>query len=289
MASEPKKVKFDPFNMVTRMDPAADVTYVLVLLPCTDGAIAQVTLEIEAPTKLVAEDLTTYDLKVTTSQEVVQQDRTLGEGGRAQRSDGLSWWIPTKFPGASIALLDHEPKIRAFIMGHFKEDKIFVDIGANFGGYSVRAAAWDMKVYAFEPNPENVKIMEKNIEINHVAVNLFPFAIGATVGMARMSPNGGFSRINPDGSIEVEMRTLDSFDLPGADLLKIDVEGYELEVLKGAKKTLEKFHPFIVIEMHYWAGARSEAELFQILSELGYKFEYIDRFGLGMHLAATPT
>jgi len=173
-------------------------------------------------------------------------------------------------------------------MSLFKAGQVFVDVGANVGGYSVRAAARGMKVVGFEPNPDNLALLRRNVEINHASVNVLPFALGAKAGKARLSPNGGVSRIIKEDGIEVEMRTLDSFDLPGADLLKVDVEGYELEVFRGAKKTLEKFHPVIMIEMHYWIGAESEAELFDILLGLGYRLEYIDRYPLGRHLSAFP-
>jgi hypothetical protein len=83
------------------------------------------------------------------------------------------------------------------------------------------------------------------------------------------------------------MRTLDSFGIPRVDLLKVDVEGYELEVLRGAELTLQRSHPTMMIEMHHWVGAEKEAALFEILARLGYNFDYLDRYPQGRHLAAT--
>jgi FkbM family methyltransferase len=289
MPGESKKIPFDQYNVSVSSATSSEAVEMKLVIPCEDGALADVTIKIESPVRVVAEDGSkSYKVNVVTKEEVTNADRIHTEGGQKRRSDGLYWEIPPNFPEAAVALLEHEPKVKEFLMGQFKENRTFVDVGANVGGYSVRAASWDMKVYAFEPNPDNLALLRRNIEINHASVNVLPFALGAKEGRARLSPNGGVSRIIKDEGIEVEMRTLDSFDLAGADLLKVDVEGYELEVLRGARKTLEKFHPVIMIEMHYWIGAESEAELFEILLGLGYRLEYIDRYALGRHLSAFP-
>lgn len=290
MRAESKKVPFDPYNMIVSDDVSSQVIEIKLTIPCEDGSVADVRVKVDSPSRTIAEDGSKeYSIDVTSTQEVISGERPHIEGGLKRRSDGLYWEIPASSPEAVIGLLDHEQKVKDFLMSHFKENKIFVDAGANVGGYSVRAASWGMKVYAFEPNPHNIALLRRNIEINNLSVNVLPYALGSRPGKARLSPNGGVSRITKDEGVEVEMRTLDSFDLPGADLLKVDVEGYELEVLRGAKKTLEKFHPIVMIEMHYWAGAENEAELFEILLGLGYKLEYIDRYRLGRHLAAFPS
>jgi FkbM family methyltransferase len=290
MTAESKKVPFDHYNINVASDTSSDAVEMKLVIPCEDGALAEVSVRVEAPVRVVSEDGSrNYSMNITNKQEVKNADRVHVGGGLKRRSDGLYWEIPPNFPEAVVGLLEHEARVKDFLMGHFKQNRTFVDVGANVGGYSLRAASWDMKVYAFEPNPDNLFLLRRNIEINKVSVEVLPFALGSRAGKARLAPNGGVSRIVKNEGVEVEMRTLDSFDLPGADLLKVDVEGYELEVIRGAKKTLEKYHPVVVIEMHYWAGAESEAELFQILQGLGYKLEYIDRYGKGMHLSAIPT
>jgi hypothetical protein len=55
----------------------------------------------------------------------------------------------------------------------------------------------------------------------------------------------------------------------------------------GAKKTLERSHPAMMVEMHHWAGAEKEAALFGTLKGLGYTFEYLDRYAQGRHLGVT--
>ncbi len=289
MPAESKKIPLDQYNATVSTNMSSEAVELRVMIPCEDGAFADVNVKIESPIRVVAEDGSkSYSINVVTKKEVTSVDRVHTGGGQKRRSDGLYWEIPPDFPEAEVGLLEHESKVKEFMMSHFKENATFVDVGANVGGYAVRAASWDMKVYAFEPNPHNLALLRRNIEINNASVNVLPFALGSRAGKASLSPVGGVSRIVKEDGVEVEMRTLDSFELPGVDLLKVDVEGYELEVIKGAKLTLEKYHPVIMIEMHYWAGAESEAELFDILRRLGYKLEYIDRYGKGMHLSALP-
>jgi FkbM family methyltransferase len=290
VSANPKKVPFDQNNFkVTTAASSSEAIELELKGQCEDGAGVRVTIKVEAPFMVVAEDGTKkYSVNVTSKQEVTKVERVHTPGGLKRRSDGLYWEIPSNFPAAVVGLLEHEPIVKDFLTSHFKENQIFVDVGANVGVHSVRAASWDMKVYAFEPNPLNLALLKRNVEINGLPMNILPYALGAKTEKVHLSPNAALSRIIEKDGMDVEMRTLDSFELPGVDLLKVDVEGYELEVLKGAKNTLEKFRPVIMIEMHYWVGAESEAELFQILLGLGYKLRYLDRYGKGMHLAAIP-
>jgi FkbM family methyltransferase len=202
------------------------------------------------------------------------------------RRDGLLWDVPENFPEGIASLLLHEPKASAFLLSQFKPGQVFVDVGANVGAYSIRAAAKGMKVFAFEPNPENLKLLNKNAEINHISLDPLPYALGPNEGQAHLTLNGGLSKISSTEGILVEMRTLDSFSLPAVDLVKLDVEGYELEVLQGAKGTLKEHHPTLMIEMHDWAGAKKEADLFALLNEMGYDFEYLDKYSQGRHMSA---
>jgi FkbM family methyltransferase len=202
------------------------------------------------------------------------------------RRDGVLWEISPDVPEAVASLLLHERRASEFLLNLFKPQQVFVDVGANVGGYSVRAGAKGMKVFAFEPNPDIFRLMKRNAEINHVSLDAFQCALGSSNGQARLLVNGATSSISSEEGITVEMRTLDSFTLPAVDLVKIDVESYELEVLQGARRTLEEHHPALMVEMHDWAGAKKEAALFGLLNELGYRFEYLDKFPRGKHLAA---
>ena len=102
------------------------------------------------------------------------------------RRDGLLWEIPPDVPEAIASLLLHERKASEFLLGLFKPQQVFVDVGANVGGYAVRAAAKGMKVIAFEPNPDIFRLMKRNAEINHVLLDAFQCALGASNGQARV-------------------------------------------------------------------------------------------------------
>jgi len=73
--------------------------------------------------------------------------------------------------------LYNEPKTFNFIMKQIRNCKVFVDVGANIGGYAIRAAKY-CKVYAIEPLPKNYKILKINEKLNNVKINSFNIAAG---------------------------------------------------------------------------------------------------------------
>jgi FkbM family methyltransferase len=274
--------------MTLAQAPSDAVIRVLVSVPLADGSASETLVTLGMPTKLTHPDgRREYKMVIDSSFSVTPTEMDPSGNVIMETRDGLTWEIPQGYPAALTGLLDHEPIVRDFLLTRFKEGKAFVDVGANVGAYSLRAASRGMKVYGFEPHPGNVKVLRRNAEANHLSIDLFEYALGSSEGEVKLSKMGAISRITEGDGIPVKIRTLDSFDLPAADLMKVDVEGHELEVLKGAMKTLERFHPQIVIEMHHWIGAESEAELFDILTDIGYRFEYLDRYAVGRHLIAT--
>jgi len=140
-----------------------------------------------------------------------------------------------------------------------------IDVGAHIGSFTVMAAREvgpSGKVVSLEPSAPNFKLLNLNISTNHFdnakALNL---AAGSTddVGELRLynrqGGNSFYSRELPlIGSQSVKITTLDSvaesLKLDRIDFVKIDVEGHELEVLKGASEILGEDHPKIVLETH---------------------------------------
>lgn len=161
--------------------------------------------------------------------------------------------------------------IRVFINLIQKENVIF-DIGANTGIYSVLSSiVMDQSVvYSFEPYPVNYIRLNENITLNaRKNIQTVQKAVGAektsivfTVPAEDMisdtsSVLESFSKSTYEGrikwkSIEVEQVTVDDFcienDINRVDLMKIDVEGYEMDVLRGALKTIQKDRPIILLE-----------------------------------------
>ncbi len=148
-----------------------------------------------------------------------------------------------------------------------------VDVGANIGAFSLYQAMVQHAelVVAFEPSPQVFPRLAKNIEINGLKnVRVVNAAVGDKQGVlsfseGRMSVN---CRVNEFGALKVPCVTLDAelSDMPRIDILKIDTEGYETHVLRGASETLKKTQR-IALELHY-PGERQEIEA--ILCPLGF-------------------
>jgi len=161
----------------------------------------------------------------------------------------------------TIATLLHEP----FVAKIFKPDPgdVVIDVGAHIGSYTVRCAkAVGEKglVIAFEPDPENFKVLLLNVKMNNLKnVIAFPYAVGKSNGIIKLHKSkftGFHSTVRfPQGyigSIKVKVITLDALTenigVKKIDWIKIDVEGGEAEVLEGAVNTL-KLSKRIIIEV----------------------------------------
>jgi len=135
-----------------------------------------------------------------------------------------------------------------------REGDVFIDIGSNIGLMSILASlsvSTTGRVYAFEPEAETFSILEHNIALNRISnIQAHHLAIGANEGMATIYGSdlnrGSASLIkSPDSHTHGEsipIQTLDTFvsknNLTHIRMLKIDVEGWELDVLSGAKRLL---------------------------------------------------
>lgn len=146
--------------------------------------------------------------------------------------------------------------------GDLSDTKIVLDLGANIGAYSIYMHSLnpDVKVYAFEPEPENLKLLYRNIELNNLQDNIEVIEKGvAGIDMrAFIDSNGGDSRVSistsPDHT-DIELISLPTWweqqgkDFEFIDVLKIDVEGYEAHIIKGCNKALLNLCRYIVIEV----------------------------------------
>ena len=150
----------------------------------------------------------------------------------------------------------------AFLLHFLRKEDFFIDIGANIGSYSILAGSEvGAEVYAFEPIPQTFEILKRNIEINRIAnnCNLFNNGVGSQKGVLHFTNSldtVNHVKKNIDyGSkdlTEVEVLTIDeTIKINEPCLLKIDVEGFETEVLNGMVNTLNnKNVKAIIIELN---------------------------------------
>lgn len=159
----------------------------------------------------------------------------------------------------------HEPNLTNLLLSRFagSAQRNFIDVGANIGYFSCllsKLAGPAGKVLAIEPEPQNLKLLEENIETNHLTnVVIYPCALGASEGSALLglykpSNRGRHSILetNVKSRIQVPVRTLDDLAKDSGtagqswSLVKIDVEGYEGFVIEGAKDTLPRIETLVM-------------------------------------------
>jgi FkbM family methyltransferase len=188
-------------------------------------------------------------------------------------STAEQWYVPEKDP--VVAEL-------TFMRDHMiaPGDLIF-DVGSHHGLHAVFLGRGPVRVLAIEPNPHNISILRKNIAVNSLQnVTVRQTAVGNCVGKIALpedSNEGGVvTRKTDTPTIDVELLPLDHMalqhDFP--NLLKIDVEGFEDRVLKGAKEILKR-RPKIAIEVHVEWVARYGSSVREVLDLLGLESYYV--------------
>jgi FkbM family methyltransferase len=193
----------------------------------------------------------------------------------------------------------YEDEINKLIRISLKPGNIALDIGANIGLQSIRMSQCtgaEGKVYAFEPLAHLQEKFSNNIKLNKANnIKLFPFALANEESTAdfKISKNtwnqGTFSIGNNDGGpdtqcviIKIADNVPEIKELSRLDLVKIDVEGFEYQVLQGLKQTIDKYKPRIIFEYdsNYWlTNGQNMNDCFNFLNELHYTLYQITPVG----------
>jgi FkbM family methyltransferase len=172
-----------------------------------------------------------------------------------KRKGGLGWLPAWLSPGV-------EPREEIFWRGLPLDGLVIYDVGAFHGILTLFFATRGARVIAYEPNDGNHARLIENITLNGLTnVQVRKFGVGAALGSGTLhfSPEmAGGGTLNPNGvatmSQLVEITTLDhdiaADSLPAPDLIKIDIEGWELAALEGMRRTLDANHPALFLEMH---------------------------------------
>jgi FkbM family methyltransferase len=133
--------------------------------------------------------------------------------------------------------------------------RVAVDVGGHVGFWSYYLARAFGTVHAFEPNPAFCHCFERNVREKNV--RLHRVALGEankTIALEVDPANTGATHVRPQAVGDLPMRRLDDFHLEEVDLIKVDVEGYERLVLEGARETLLRCRPVVIIEQKDFAG-----------------------------------
>ena len=188
---------------------------------------------------------------------------------------------------------DYEPEIADYISRKATEGFSFIDVGANAGYYSLLAAAKakdpSQVILAIEPMAENIALIKKHIDLNKfIQIEVLPYAAADSDRELEFSaaPNLAANTYNSESAffqnapkIKIQAKSLDtmcgSYSFKKL-LVKIDVEGAEADVLKGAFNLLKTCKPEIILATHECHVRGVEATCLSILREAGYVCSVID-------------
>tara|TARA_B100001559_G_C16489946_1_gene617986 strand:+ start:609 stop:1553 length:945 start_codon:yes stop_codon:yes gene_type:complete len=182
--------------------------------------------------------------------------------GFTSTSEGFDLWIHPNDEILSRSIVYDkiwEPETTKLIKNIIHEGDVAVDLGANIGYFTMLMAnlvGTSGKIFSFEPEPQNFEILQKNIKQNHLKnVVANQSAIGDMNGKIKLylsNTNAGWHKVFPkqfvdyevsDKNIDVKICSLDKeFIDKKIDFIKMDVEGYEWNAIKGGKKILEENH-----------------------------------------------
>ena len=158
-------------------------------------------------------------------------------------------------------------KVYETAIKYVKDDTIVLDIGSNFGQLSILLSKCkkDVEVYSFEASKYIFEILKKNVQINKANVKLFHNLVGNETEQELFIKKLNISKFNTYGSNMIEKTEIKNENIPNIEkinsikiddiffnkkisFMKIDVQGYDLEVLKGSKKTIIKQQMPIIFE-----------------------------------------
>jgi FkbM family methyltransferase len=192
-------------------------------------------------------------------------------------TDMLKWRANT--------LIKKEPATISWL-NEMKEGEIVYDVGACIGTYTVYAGVNKQKVYSFEPEAENFAILTKNIEINQIDAKAYPLAIGSKNGVGELYTNPGGAgqschsfgkpseytgEYTKRGCLVASLDKMVENGLPHPDYIKIDVDGQENEVVRGAESILRRGIKSLIIETN--PSSAEHRGMIDFLKYLGYEYD----------------
>lgn len=175
---------------------------------------------------------------------------------------------------------DFMPEEWAMLAQLAKPGMTVIEAGANIGGHTVRLAraCRPGPLYAFEPQHRVFQVLCANLALNGIDnVLAYPEGCGEAEGVATIprldyegSNNFGGVSLRPAeaGGVKVRVIAIDGLELAACGLIKIDVEGFEANVLRGARETIARCRPVLYVENDRPA---QQAELIELVAAMGYR------------------
>ena len=196
---------------------------------------------------------------------------------KTRYSNNFSYYSTDEMIGRSLELYgEYSQSELEFLLSMLNENSVVYDVGANIGYHTTAFASVAKKVYAFEPHPKNYALLEQNTkDLDHVYIGKYAVSnSNTTCYISDYNPEqpGNFGMvkvINDASGIETTAITLDTAGLDLPDMIKIDVEGSELQVLQGCKQIIQQKCPVIFYEAIETSQLR---EIYEFLEPLGYRF-----------------
>tara|TARA_B100000614_G_scaffold262915_1_gene301221 strand:- start:40355 stop:41050 length:696 start_codon:yes stop_codon:yes gene_type:complete len=195
------------------------------------------------------------------------------DGKRARPIDSISKTIwKTK------AFYSQNELRRSLDLGWVHKDSVVLDCGANIGNHSVFWGAHCKEVHAFEPFPEAFKILKQNVRDNNVPVICYNKLLRHSSGKCSLQKAAGYygsNRFVNDPQGKYEAVTLDEVldESIKPTFMKIDVEGDEYRLLKGAERIIRDHHPIIFVEVHCSIQNNLDDLILSYLTEFGYELD----------------
>lgn len=201
--------------------------------------------------------------------------------------DRVFWWSYLKAwadPAARTWYVNPEPDFP--YKDYIRPDSVGIDVGAH-RGYWTLAHAIHVRppgaVFLLEPHPENYYHLVRNLRVNQLSAHYpLPFAVWSEQTWLTLSDDQKY-RTSYTFAIERKKGNIfctsvdnivDFFHIDRIDWIKIDAEGSEIEILRGAQKTLRIFSPVVWVEVQ----AENESALQSLLPEIGYRIEQREDF-----------
>ena len=188
---------------------------------------------------------------------------------------GIRWCFRAANSGQAFG--KYENDIEADFVKLATSSSVFWDVGANVGWFSLLASKLSVttKIFAFEPDPSNLEYLKKHKALNDFqSITIIEKALGAIVGDAHFNASHQQGRLSDDGDLLVMITTADDViktnEAFAPDVIKLDIEGGEVDFLEGAETLLRKYQPRFLLSAH---GYQKRDQCKEKLTQYGYSIK----------------